>query len=110
MNMTVDISSLDAHEQPSDELRAKWKAYSKTEAADLSRHDIDDLRISEKAAEFVLAGKIPTDQLRTSFDHLSPGLSSGLDLEDAPIYYHPLLPGQSQALQSIPSNHTKRRF
>jgi hypothetical protein len=92
--MTVDITSLDAHEQPSDELRAKWKAYSKTEVADLSRHDIDDLRIPEKAAEFVLAGKIPTDQLRTSFTHLSQDITSSVELADAPIYYHPLLPGQ----------------
>ena len=94
--MTVDISSLDAHEQPSDELRAKWKAYSKTEAADLlARHDIDDLRSPKKAAEFMLSSNIPTDQLRTAFNHLSPDITSNLKLEDAPIYYHPLLPGQS---------------
>jgi len=92
--MTADIASLDAHEQPSDELRAKWKAYSKTEAADLlSRHDIDDLRDPAKAAQFVLAGEIPIQRLRTSFDHLSPDITSRLELEDAPIYYHPLLPG-----------------
>lgn len=95
--MTADITSLDAHEQPSDELRAKWKAYSKTEAADLlARHDIDDLQIPEKAAQFVLAGEIPTEQLRTSFNHLSPDITSKLELHSAPIYYHPLLPGQSQ--------------
>jgi meiotically up-regulated gene 157 (Mug157) protein len=92
--MTTDITSLDAHEQPSDELRAKWKAYSKTEAVDLSKLDIDDLRIPEKAAEFVVAGKIPAEQLRASVNHLSPDISSTLALEDAPIYYHPLLPGQ----------------
>ncbi|KAH8903032.1 hypothetical protein BR93DRAFT_885645 [Coniochaeta sp. PMI_546] len=91
--MTVDIASLDAHEQPSDELRAKWKAYSKTEASDLSAHDIDDLRVPEKAAGFVLAGQIPTDQLKASFNHLSSDITSGLELRDVPIYYHPLLPG-----------------
>ena len=100
--MTADITSLDAHEQPADKLRAKWKAYSKQEAADLlTRQDIDDLRIPEKAAEFVLAGKIPEDQLRTSFSNLSPAITSSLRLEDAPIYYHPLLPGRFLAPNSI---------
>ncbi|KAB5583204.1 hypothetical protein GE09DRAFT_293506 [Coniochaeta sp. 2T2.1] len=92
--MTAGIASLDAHEQPSDALRAKWKAYSKTEAADLlARNDIDDLRSPEKAAEFVLAAKIPAEQLITAFSHLSPNITSNLALEDAPIYYHALLPG-----------------
>lgn len=91
--MTADIASLDAHEQPSDELRAKWKAYSRLEAADLSKHDIDDLQVPEKAAEFVVAGSIATEQLRASFSHLSPDVASKLPLNDIPIYYHPLLPG-----------------
>lgn len=104
--MTVDITSLDAHEQPSDELRAKWKAYSKTEAADLSRHDIDDLRSVEKTAEFMLAGNIPADQLKTSFSHLSPCIASSLELEDAPIYYHPLLPGKSQSSSRLSNRPT----
>lgn len=105
--MTVDITSLDAHEQPSDELRAKWKAYSKTEAADLSMHDIDDLRSPGKTAEFVLADKIPTDQLRTAFSHLSTSIASSLELEDAPIYYHPLLPGQSLSRNQLSHSRVK---
>lgn len=92
--MTADIASLDAHEQPSDELRAKWKAYSKAEQSDIFKgDDIDDLTIPEKAAQFVLAGKIPAEQLRISFNHVEMDVSSELILEDAPIYYHPLLPG-----------------
>lgn len=93
--MTADITTLDAHEQPSDEMRAKWKGYSKSDQKDLfNSKDIDDLRVPEKAAQFVVAGKIPVEQLQSSFDHLQPGISSTLDLQDAPIYYHPLLPGE----------------
>jgi hypothetical protein len=92
--MTTDITELDAHEQPSDEMRAKWKSFAKAEQKELMRRDdIDDLDIPEKAAQFVVAGKIPVEKLGASFDSLQPGVSSTLDLKDAPIYYHPLLPG-----------------
>jgi hypothetical protein len=99
--MTADITTLDAHEQPSDEMRAKWKAFSKAEQKDLfNGNDIDDLSIPEKAAQFVVAGNIPVEKLQASFDHLQPGISSSMDLKDAPIYYHPLLPGQFLRLSS----------
>jgi hypothetical protein len=92
--MTADITELDAHEQPSDEMRAEWKSFAKAEQKDiLKRDNIDDLNIPEKAAQFVVAGKISVDKLQASFDSLQPGISSTLDLKDAPIYYHPLLPG-----------------
>jgi len=47
--MAVDITDLDAHEQPSDELRAHWKGYSKTDHKILLDHpDIDDPRVMWK--------------------------------------------------------------
>ena len=42
--MTVDLRTLDAHEQPTGELKSTWKTYSKTDHADFLNHpDIDDL-------------------------------------------------------------------
>jgi hypothetical protein len=96
--MTADITELDAHEQPSDELRAKWKTYSKTEQNELiDSGDIDGLDSPEKAAEFRIAGAIPVERLRGSFAHILPSDSTEFQVEkDAPIYYHPLLPGKSK--------------
>ncbi|KAH6843196.1 hypothetical protein B0I37DRAFT_448548 [Chaetomium sp. MPI-CAGE-AT-0009] len=92
--MTVEITHLDAHEQPSDELRAKWKAFSKTEPKDLRSEDIDDLQNPESAAEFCVAGTIPVDTLNRSFRHICPDDSPQFQAtKDVPIYYHPLLPG-----------------
>ncbi|KAL2174595.1 uncharacterized protein P884DRAFT_208546 [Thermothelomyces heterothallicus CBS 202.75] len=92
--MTVDIKHLDAHEQPSDELRAKWKAVSKTEPKDVRSEDVDDLQDPSSAAEFRVAGSISSEVLNRSFRHLCP--SDTLEFQaskDVPIYYHPLLPG-----------------
>ncbi|EAQ85276.1 hypothetical protein CHGG_09290 [Chaetomium globosum CBS 148.51] len=91
--MTVDIKHLDAHEQPSDELRAKWKVFAKTEPKDLRSEDIDDLQNPESAAEFCLAGTLPVDTLNRSFRQICPDDDSEFQAtKDAPIYYHPLLP------------------
>ncbi|KAK3941450.1 alpha-ketoglutarate-dependent dioxygenase abh1 [Diplogelasinospora grovesii] len=97
--MTANITELDAHEQPSDELKAKWKAYSRTEQKDLLEGgDIDDysrLSESDDAAPFVLAGSISAGTLNESFKHICPADPSGKFqvTKDAPFYYHPLLPG-----------------
>lgn len=101
--MTVDIKHLDAHEQPSDELRAKWKGFSRTEPKDLREEDIDDLQNPKSAAEFCKAGTIPVDTLNRSFRHIcSEETPEFQATEDAQIYYHPLLPGMylSHPLQS----------
>ena len=91
----LDINHLDAHEQPSDELRAKWKAFSKAEPKDLlNSRVIDDLQDSEIAAEFCLAGTIPVETLNRSFREICPSDAPEFQsTKDAPIYYHPLLPG-----------------
>jgi hypothetical protein len=100
--MLVDIKDLDAHEQPSDELRGKWKSYSKAEQKDLIESgDIDDLDSAAKANEFCLAGTISAERLNTSFKHITPGSTPVVVEKDAPIYYHPLLPGSLRPLLPI---------
>jgi len=93
--MTVNLTTLDAHEQPNPELKGTWKTYSRTEHADFINHpDIDDLSVPEKAAEFQLAGSIPTETLFTAFRSLEGNdWQPSPDITDAPIYFHPLLPG-----------------
>lgn len=93
--MTVDLTTLDAHEQPSDHLRATWKSYSKAENSHLLKGaDIDDLTIPEKRVEFERAGTIPAEKLRTAFSHLTKDDSPVPQPDhDAIIYRHPLIPG-----------------
>ncbi|KAK0616566.1 oxidoreductase [Immersiella caudata] len=93
--MTVEIKELDAHEQPSEELKAKWKSYSKTDQQELiDSGEINDLESPEKRAEFVLAGTIPAERLNTSFKAITPPGSTPVQVDkDVPIYFHPLLPG-----------------
>jgi hypothetical protein len=92
--MTIDLTTLDAYEQPSDELRTLWKKYSRTDHAEFANHsDIDELDTS-KPGDFRLAGHIPLEKLTKSFQLLE---CNGQDIpnitKDAPIYYHPLLHG-----------------
>jgi hypothetical protein len=93
--MTVDLSSLDAHEQPSEELKGTWKAYSRTDHSAFAEHpDIDDLSVTEKAKEFCPAGHIPSEQLIDAFRRIEgENWTPDQVVHDAPIYFHPLLPG-----------------
>lgn len=93
--MTVDLSTLDAHEQPSDHMRAIWKSYSKADDKDLLKSDdIDDLSVPEKLAEFKVAGIIPAEKLLAAFSCVN-GNEAPISRpeQDAVIYHHPLLPG-----------------
>ncbi|KAI1268064.1 hypothetical protein F5Y18DRAFT_277793 [Xylariaceae sp. FL1019] len=91
--MTIDLTTLDAHEQPSDELRRLWKAYSRTEHAEFISHpDIDELDVKNSTGKFQVAGSIPSAQLQKSYTLLTGGAWNE-KAEDAPIYFHPLLPG-----------------
>ena len=99
--MTLDLTTLDAHEQPSEQLRAIWKGYSRAEKADLLKStSIDDFTIPEKAAEFCVAGTIPASSVRSAFSHLDEAIHVD---EDVKIYYHPLLPGRLH----YPGQHSK---
>jgi hypothetical protein len=95
--MTVDLSSLDAHEQPSDQLKSTWKAYSKLEHRDFVNHaDVDDLQVPKKAAEFCSAGTIPSEKIASACKSIEGEAWDDRPVDDAPIYYHPMLPGKSK--------------
>jgi hypothetical protein len=92
--MTIDLTTLDAHEQPSDELRTLWKKYSRTDHAEFANHpDIDELDVLNPG-DFQLSSHISKETLEESFQLLqSNDQSTPQALEDVPIYFHPLLPG-----------------
>lgn len=92
--MTVDnLHELDAHEQPSDQLKALWKSFSKTDQSELlSNGPIDDLASESSRTEFVVSGTIPASEIQKAFLDFDPS-ESYHDVQDAPIYHHPLLPG-----------------
>ena len=93
--MAIDLTTLDAHEQPSDELKGKWKQYSRTDHAEFIQHpDIDELHAHHDNPAFKLAGNIPKDRILDSFRQLGgPHWQADEPIQDAPIYFHPLLPG-----------------
>lgn len=92
--MAAGIAELDAHEQPSEAMRAQWKGYSRADQKDLINGDaLDDPRSSDQAEKFSVAGKISVDQLATAFSHISPNAVDTSSLQEVPILFHPLLPG-----------------
>ncbi len=100
--MTVDVAALDAHEQPSDELRAVWKSFSKAGDDGLATSSaIDDLQVPEKAAGFKLHDTIPSAVLNKAFSDFAQDDSCHVQVDcDAPIYYHPILPGAPSSLKA----------
>ncbi|KAI3324375.1 hypothetical protein HD806DRAFT_522166 [Xylariaceae sp. AK1471] len=106
--MTVDLTTLDAHEQPPDELRALWKKYSRTDHAEFANHpDIDELDVLNPG-DFQLAGHISNDTLKESFRLLQSHNQSAPDIsKHVPIYFHPLLPGLLIVPSLIPPNIQK---
>ncbi|KAK9781462.1 putative Alkylated DNA repair protein AlkB [Seiridium cardinale] len=107
--MTVDLQELDAHEQPSDQLRATWKYYYRTDHGQFANHpDIDDIHVPERAIEFQQSGVIPSEKLISAFRQLEPaGCDSSPVVQDAPIYFHPLLPGLLIVPSLIPPSTQK---
>ncbi len=96
VKMTADAAPLDAHEPPSDELRALWKGYARVDAGELTeRADVDDLLVPERAAEFRLSSAIPSTTLSRVFsDFAQDGGGCAVQVgRDAPVYHHPALPG-----------------
>lgn len=104
--MAIDLTTLDAHEQPSDELRGNWKRYSRTDHAEFIEHpDIDDVHHHhlKDNSPFKLTGHIPSDRLAESFKRLEgPDCQADQEIHDAPIYVHPLLPGMLTPYPSCP--------
>ncbi|KAK2033930.1 alkylated DNA repair protein AlkB [Colletotrichum zoysiae] len=101
--MAAGIVELDAHEQPSEAMRAQWKAYSRADQKDLINGDsIDDPRSPDQAAKFSVAGKISVDQLTTAFSHITSAAVDTSTLHEVPVLYHPLLPGLLIAPSLVP--------
>ncbi|KAH6981347.1 hypothetical protein BKA56DRAFT_673750 [Ilyonectria sp. MPI-CAGE-AT-0026] len=91
--MTTNLTELDAHEQPSDHMRAEWKGFSRQDASALiNSPSIDDPRGPLQESGFLTAGTLPKAQLASSFAKLAPEYAAHAE-GDVPIIYHPLLPG-----------------
>lgn len=91
--MASSKAELDAHEQPSPELRAEWKSISRLTPADLEHYTaIDDPRAATLDSGFHHAEPIEREQLRSAFASLNPRLAE-LASGDSPVIYHSLLPG-----------------
>ncbi|KAI1504758.1 hypothetical protein F5X99DRAFT_370898 [Biscogniauxia marginata] len=107
--MTLDLTTLDAHEQPSDELRGLWKKYYRTDHAEFVNHpDIDEVSLSDDGGSFQLAGKIPGEKLRNAVQQLEgDDITAAAAVKDVPIYFHLLLPGLLILPSLIPPNTQK---
>ncbi|KHN95940.1 oxidoreductase [Metarhizium album ARSEF 1941] len=91
--MTVSLSELDAHQQPSDEMRAEWKEVSRLDpSAVVQDPRIDDPRLPPCENGFRPSGKIDKTQVAEAFAALGDEFRR-LAQEDIPIIHHPLLPG-----------------
>ncbi|KAI1338421.1 hypothetical protein F5Y15DRAFT_128619 [Xylariaceae sp. FL0016] len=106
--MTIDLTTLDAHEQPTDQMRASWKGYYRTDHKDLLNHpDIDDLD-PLNPGPFQQVGHIDSNKLRSSFQALEgDAWNADQVIEDAPIFFHPLLPGLLIIPSLLPPNIQK---
>ncbi|KAI1321234.1 hypothetical protein F5Y16DRAFT_73028 [Xylariaceae sp. FL0255] len=107
--MTIDLTTLDAHEQPSDQLKAQWKIYSRTDHTQFRDHpDIDELDTSNLSSDFHIAGHIPREKIKQSFESLHGcPWGSQKELKDAPIYFHSLLPGLLIVPSLVPPDEQK---
>lgn len=92
--MTVNLTELDAHEQPSDQMRAQWKAFSRKEPSELIEDPfVDDPRAPLEKSGFVAYSSLPKEQVARSFAELGPEYVKYAE-RDATIIHHPLLPGE----------------
>ncbi|UKZ57359.1 hypothetical protein TrVGV298_011212 [Trichoderma virens] len=93
--MAPGALDLDAHEQPSDQMKAEWKHFSRLDQTVLLQETpLDDPQLPLDQSGFVLSGHVPRSQISEAFSHLgSEFAGEGAGDGDAPILYHPLLPG-----------------
>lgn len=91
--MTVSLAELDAHEQPSDEMRTEWKQFSRMEPSVVVQDPrIDDPRLPLSENGFQTAGQIDKSQVADAFAELGDEFREFAD-RDIPIIFHSLLPG-----------------
>ncbi|KAM0215707.1 hypothetical protein ACHAQD_008269 [Fusarium lateritium] len=87
-----NLAEIDAHEQPSDEMRAEWKGYMRQDHKSLLNDPrIDDPRAPLEESGFRQISSVSKEQVAKSFAHLDPSLASQAE-NDIPIIHHPLLP------------------
>ncbi|KAL7919060.1 hypothetical protein ACQKWADRAFT_302491 [Trichoderma austrokoningii] len=88
------MPDLDAHEQPSDQMKAEWKHFSRLDQSLLQETALDDPRLPLDKSGFVQTGSIPRSTISEAYSHLGPEYAAiDADGADAPILHHPLLPG-----------------
>lgn len=89
-----NLAEIDAHEQPSDEMRAEWKGYMRQDHKSLLNDPrIDDPRAPLQESGFRQISSVSKEQVAKGFARLDPNLTSQAE-NDIPIIHHPLLPGR----------------
>ncbi|KAH7275980.1 hypothetical protein MRS44_005828 [Fusarium solani] len=90
---TTNLTELDAHEQPSDEMRAEWKSFMRQDQKSLLDDPrIDDPRAPLEKSGFRIVTTLSRAQIASSFAHLNPDLASEAE-GDVSVIHHPLIPG-----------------
>lgn len=108
--MATTLAGLDAHEQPSDEMRAEWKGFTRLDKAILLEDPrIDDPRLPISESGFLKAGEISRSQIATAFSRLGDKYTEEAK-SDAPILYHPLLPGVYQKPEVMTTSNSFQGF
>jgi hypothetical protein len=91
--MAPSKCALDAHEQPSAELRTEWKSISRLTPLALERDaNLDDPRAASSESGFKHADPIKCHQLKAAFSSIDARLAD-LATADSPVVYHKMLPG-----------------
>ncbi|KOS22039.1 Alpha-ketoglutarate-dependent dioxygenase abh1 [Escovopsis weberi] len=103
--MTISKAmQLDAHEQPSDEMKAEWKAFSRADQDVLLANSfspspssppfvIDDPHLPLEQNGFKQSGVVPASRINEAFSKIIPDYPASAPQSDCPIIHHPLLPG-----------------
>ncbi|KAF5024080.1 hypothetical protein F66182_3824 [Fusarium sp. NRRL 66182] len=100
--VSANLTEIDAHEQPSDRMRAEWKSYMRQDHKSLLGDPrIDDPRAPLEDSGFRVATSLPKEQIAKSFAHLGPSFASQI-ATDVPVIHHPLIPeGESDEEKSF---------
>ncbi|KAJ6780180.1 hypothetical protein PWT90_04408 [Aphanocladium album] len=96
------ITEIDAHEQPTEQMRAQWKSWAKMDAKEANDHErIDDPRKSPAKSGFIQTSSITKEQKREAFSQFGDEYADEAK-EDTPVLHHPLLPGLLIAPSLVP--------
>lgn len=89
----MGIQDLDAHEQPSQHMRAEWKGFSRQDVPTLVKDPrIDDPRAPLEKSGFQIASNLPQTQIANAFSQLGEEYAAKAE-QDVPALFHPILPG-----------------